>query len=300
MSALPALAAPRRLALILSAAALALGIWFVISALAEPYDWTRVGMGHDARPYWTADSAAPYLTSRVGDQDAYLYSPAFLQVIEPLRSLPWQAFLAGWTAILLLATVALVGPVLAAPVLLLVIPELIGGNISLLLALAIVAGTRWPAAWAFVLLTKVTPGIGLLWFAVRREWRSLGIALGATAAIAAVSALVAPEAWAAWLGVLAGNAGSPIGSGSFLVPPLLVRLPIAALVVVWGARTNRPWVLPIAALVALPVIWYGSLAILVGVIPLLGDRLRGWDWPAAAEAVRWRVGRGEEREAQGA
>ena len=51
--------------------------------------------------------------------------------------------------------------------------EVAGGNVSLLLAVAIVVGFRWPAAWALVLLTKITPGIGLLWFAVRREWRSL-------------------------------------------------------------------------------------------------------------------------------
>ena len=60
--------------------------------------------------------------------------------------------------------------------------EIAGGNISLLLALAIVAGFSRPWTWAFVILTKITPGIGLLWFALRREWRSLAIALGATAA----------------------------------------------------------------------------------------------------------------------
>jgi len=39
-----------------------------------------------------------------------------------------------------------------------------------LLAVAIAVGFRYPAAWALVLITKVTPGIGLVWFAVRREW----------------------------------------------------------------------------------------------------------------------------------
>ena len=69
------------------------------------------------------------------------------------------------------------------------------GNVHLLLALAIVLGFRWPAAWAFVLLTKITPGIGLLWFAVRREWRSLAIALGATAGRSSLAGLlVAPQA----------------------------------------------------------------------------------------------------------
>ncbi len=62
------------------------------------------------------------------------------------------------------------------------------GNVHMLLALAIVLGFRWPATWSFVLLTKVTPGIGLLWFAVRREWRSLAIALGATAVLVTLSA----------------------------------------------------------------------------------------------------------------
>ena len=70
--------------------------------------------------------------------------------------------------------------------------DLYHGNIHLLLAVAIVLGFRYPAAWAFVLLTKVTPGIGLLWFAARGEWRKLGIALGFTAAIVAVTFVFMP------------------------------------------------------------------------------------------------------------
>ena len=62
--------------------------------------------------------------------------------------------------------------------------EINAGNIQLMLALAIVLGFRWPATWAFVVLTKLTPGIGALWFALRRQWRSFGIAVGATLAIA--------------------------------------------------------------------------------------------------------------------
>ncbi len=257
--------------LVVAGALVAITIWVVLTALAEPYDWSVVGAGHDARPYWTASSEDPYRTSRVGDHDAYLYSPAFLQLIEPLRALPWQGFFSIWTLVLLGATLGVVGPLLLAPALLLVLPELVGGNVSLLIALAIVAGFRWPAAWSFVLLTKVTPGIGLLWFAVRREWRSLAIALGATAAVVAVSSLMAPGAWRDWITVLTGNVGSPVTSGSFPIP-LLVRLPIAVALIVWGARTDRRWVLPIGALLALPVIWYGSLSLLIGIGPLLRGR----------------------------
>jgi hypothetical protein len=64
--------------------------------------------------------------------------------------------------------------------------EIWGGNIEVLVALAVVLGFRWPAAWSFILLTKITPGVGLLWFAVRREWRSLAIVAVATGGIAAV------------------------------------------------------------------------------------------------------------------
>jgi hypothetical protein len=130
----------------------------------------------------------------------------------------------------------------------------------------------------------VTPGIGLLWFAVRREWGSLWIALAATATVVLVSTLVAPAAWREWFAVLVQNAGSPVTSGSLPVPPL-VRFPIALALIVWGARTDRRWVLPIAALLSLPVIWYGSLSLLVATIPLSG-RLRGWSWAAALELLR--------------
>ena len=80
--------------------------------------------------------------------------------------LPWPVFVGCWIAFLALVYVWLVGPwwlpLLAfAPFLI----ELRMANVHLLLAAAIVLGFRWPATWAFVLLTKVTPGIGLLWFA---------------------------------------------------------------------------------------------------------------------------------------
>jgi hypothetical protein len=145
--------------------------------------------------------------------------------------------------------------------------ELIGGNISLLLAVAMVIGFRWPAAWAFVLLTKVTPGIGLLWFVVRREWRQLGIALGATALVVLISALIMPGAWIDWLTLLVSLAGRD-GTSAAVPIPFLIRLPIAVSVVVWGARTNRRWAVPVAGMLALPALWYGGLTMLLAVIAL--------------------------------
>jgi len=251
--------------------AVAAAAWILIVVFSEP--WGRAwGTGQDARCYWQATLADPYVHSDWNDPIAYVYSPAFLQLVSPLTALPWQAFMAAWTAILLLVVRFLTGPRLLAAGL--VFPfaamEVAGGNVSLLLAAAIVVGFRWPAAWSLVLLTKITPGIGLLWFAVRREWRSLAIALGATAAIALVSFVVLPDQWRAWIDVVIRNAlAGKTGTWASVPIPIWVRLPISIALVVWGARTDRRWTVPVAAMLALPALWYGGLSMLLAVIPLL-------------------------------
>jgi glycosyl transferase family 87 len=267
-----ALAIPRLSPIVVGGLAMAGLAWLLVVLLAEPYGraW---GTGQDARCYWLPSLAAPYLHANWTDPIAYVYSPAFLQLISPLTSLPWQVFVAVWTAILIGAIGWLTGPRLLVWGLLVASLELVGGNISLLLAVAIVLGFRWPATWAFVLLTKVTPGIGLLWFAVRGEWRSLGIALGATLAVIAVSAFFMPAAWAEWFEVLMSAAGRD-GTWAAVPIPFLVRLPVAIAIVVWGARTNRRWVVPVASMIALPALWYGGLSMLLGVLPLLESRRR--------------------------
>jgi len=251
----------RTLGLIVAAAA-----WLLIVVFSEPFGrpW---GTGQDARCYWVPGLADPYAQSEWTNPIAYVYSPAFLQVLAPLTALPWQAFVAVWTAVLLASVRFLTGPRLLAFGVLFAAMELAGGNISLLLTVAIVVGFRWPAAWAFVLLTKVTPGVGLLWFAFRREWRSLAIALGATAAIVAVSAVVTPSAWLEWAGVLTRIAGRD-GTWAAVPIPFWVRLPIAVALVAWGARTDRRWTVAVAAMVSLPALWYGGLSMLLGVLPL--------------------------------
>ena len=257
--------------------AVAIGGWALIVIFSDP--WGRLwGTGQDARCYWQATLANPYLHSDWNDPIAYVYSPAFLQLVSPLTALPWQAFVAVWTAILLAAVRFLTGPRLLAAGLLFPFTamEVAGGNVSLLLAAAIVLGFRWPAAWSLVLLTKITPGIGLLWFAVRREWRSLAIALGATAAIAAISFVVLPDQWRSWVDVVIRNvAAGKSGTWASLPVPLWIRLPVAAALVVWGARTDRRWAVPVASMVALPALWYGGLSMLLAVIPLLPGGRRG-------------------------
>ncbi|HEX5239893.1 MAG TPA: glycosyltransferase 87 family protein, partial [Candidatus Limnocylindrales bacterium] len=144
-------------------------------------------VGFDAFAYWHVDLANPYALP-AGAFAAFAYSPVIARVFAPAALLPWPAFWWLWTAALV-ATLVWLGwrqtlLVLAFPPVAL---ELYHGNVHLLIAAAIALGFRYPAAWALPLLTKVTPGIGLLWFVVRREWRNLAIALGVTGAIVLVS-----------------------------------------------------------------------------------------------------------------
>ena len=246
--------------------------WVAIVYFAEPWGASALPYGMDARCYWLPTLSDPYLHSNWLDQIAYPYSPAFLQLLEPLRLLPWQAFMGVWAAILMAAMWYLTGPrLILLGLVFFGLMEIWGGNIELLVAVAIVLGFRWPATWSFVLLTKISPGVGLLWFAVRREWRSLAIAAGATAAVIAVSYVLMPDAWRTWPQVLADNVGKN-GTWAAVPIPFAIRLPAAVVLVIWGARTNRRWTVPVSAMLALPALWYGGLSIMLATLPLLGAR----------------------------
>jgi hypothetical protein len=254
---------------------------FVVLRLLAVEPWVQ---SVDAYAYWATRGGDLYASAEAGRIGAYVYSPAFAQLLRPLVAVPWPVFCAAWTALLCVVYWRLVGR-LALPLLLFIpIPfEIVSGNVHLLIALAIVLGFRYPAAWALPLLTKVTPGIGLLWFAVRREWRSLGLALGATAVVSAVSLVVAADAWREWIALLVRDAGAPLDTPGWYAPiPLLVRLPVAAVIVVWGALTDRRWTVPVAVTLSLPILWLNSLAILAA-LPALGMPQRR---PAPAVAPR--------------
>ena len=246
---------------------IALVLVLLMGLTAEPFEPDGYGPGQDARAYWAVPMDAPYIPGSVGHESAYLYSPAFLQAMTPLRVLPWTAFVVVWTLVLLAVLFWLSGPLLFGPLIVLCFPELWGGNITILLAAAVVAGFRFAGTWALPLLTKVTPGLGLLWFLARREWRSLVVAGATTAAIVAVSAALAPGLWRDWIDLLRSSTGSSTVPGSVPIP-LLWRLPFAAGFIAWAAWRDRRWLLPAGVLLAMPVIWWGSFALLAGCVAL--------------------------------
>jgi hypothetical protein len=235
------------------------------------FDTGSMGAGQDAHAYWRAVRVPPYAKD-AGDFGAYLYSPAFLQVLDPILGLRWDQFLTLWAGLAMATLLVLTGPVLFVFALPLAFFEMWGGNIHLLLALAIVAGFRWPGTWSFVLLTKVTPGVGLLWFAARREWRMLAIALGTTAAIVAASVVIDPALWRSWFELLIREAGGTASDGHIPIP-LIVRLPFAAALAIYAGRSNRKWLLPVVAFLAMPVLWWGSLSVLIGCVALERERV---------------------------
>jgi len=209
-------------------------------------------------------------------------------IFGPLGALQWWLFLLLWEA-LMVGLIFWLGGRWA--LLLLALPpvalELYHGNVHLLIAAAIVLSFRYPWTWSFVLLTKVTPGVGLLWFAVRREWRPLAVALGATLAISAAAAVVAPNYWREWIDSLFSNLNEP--QYFSVPPPAPIRLPLAALLVIWGARTGRPWTVALAATLGLPIIWPHGLTVALAAIPFLrrGDRAAlQSDWRAVIQPQR--------------
>jgi hypothetical protein len=225
-------------------------------------------VGQDAHAYWATRDGGLY-DSGPQREDAYLYSPAFALAIWPLVQLPWWLFLGTWVALQAAALSWLLQPLptrWAVPAGLFALTELVLGNVFLLLAAMVALGLRQPAAWSFGVLTKITPGVGLLWFAGRSEWRSFRTGVAVLALVALVSRAVTPAWWSEWARFLLGYAGESD-------PTFLPRCLLAALVVLYAARTGRAWLLAPAVLVACPLLTsFSALTVLLAIPQLLRSR----------------------------
>jgi hypothetical protein len=214
-----------------------------------------------------------------GHVDAFLYSPIFWDVTRPLGVLPWPMFWLFWAAMEGAALAWLLKPLpvrWSVPLWLLCAPELMNGNIYIFLAVAVAIGMRHPAGWAFPVLTKVISGVGLLWFVARGEWRRLALAVGVVLAIVGTSYAFQPGEWTAWVEFLmqSRNAANDGQSG------LLLRCVLAAAVVVFAARASKPWLVPVAIVVANPIMVLTMLTVLAAI-----PRLQGMAEPPGG---RWR------------
>jgi hypothetical protein len=223
------------------------------------------GPGFDFYAYWAVDPADPYTV--IEGYGAFHYTPPLVWFAAPFRLVSWP--LAYWIyfAILMLVLVWLARDwALAWLALPPVASELYHGNIHLLIAAGLVLSLRYPVAYWFLALSKVSPGITAIWYLARREWRSFAIAVGGAAIIAAIAFALAPDLWFAWLRHLSNYSTQ---AQNLIAIPLAVRLPIAALLVLVAARTDRPWLLAPAVVLSLPLLWVHGLAVFVAITPLV-------------------------------
>lgn len=136
--------------------------WFATAAGVAILCWYRTLSFEppvlDAHAYWVTSPFMPYKVSEMGAADAYHYSPAFLWAIELVKVLPWPVFRAIWEAGIITALAWLVGWRLLPVALLssLFLADYAWGNIMILTAASLAVAFRYPAAYAFPILTKVS------------------------------------------------------------------------------------------------------------------------------------------------
>jgi hypothetical protein len=234
--------------------------------------------------------------------NAYVYAPIFRQVLVPLIHIRWNLFYEIWNAIQLCLLVWMVGPALAVVALYFPWPandagsavyaSIHSGNPELLTAAVIViALTRFPVAWTLVLLSKTTAGVGILYYALKRQWRTLALVVGVTAGISAISFVLKPAWTFDWIGLLLDAAqrtttSTALGREVYLPVPMPVRSLVGVGVVVLAARTNRLWLVPLGCFLALPDIHLGGFAVLAAVPAVwLRTRHRGGEATEAQPAI---------------
>ena len=263
---------------------LVLAVYLTIHAVAMCAEY---GIGWDAHAYYVAWSGGLY-EALPGSIDAYNYSPLFAQVIWPLTLLPWAAFCAVLVGAAGAGVAWLLRPlplVLAVGGWLACLPEILSGNIFWLLAVMAVVGFSHASAWCVAAFTKVLPCMGPVWFLARGEWRRLATFVVTALALLTVSVLISPQAWLDWLDFLRTSAGDSSGLiylSPFAIPiPLVLRFPLALVVVVVAARTDRPWLVPVSMVLASPVVGWGTFAMLAAI-----PRLRGLGGSSATTGSR--------------
>ena len=241
----------------------------------------------DAWGYWTADLSHLY-PDRWGPDGTYIYPPVLAQLMALLHPIGWAVFIVVWTTLLwaclaymlgrwtwLFVYLGLAATVLgsAAPFEMSnVLGQALNGNVQLFIAAGIVMALRGrPAGWLPAVLTKVVAGIGLGWYVLRREWKPLFAALLIGGAVAAVSFVFSPSAWFEWVAWILKH--SSIDSPVLLEPiPFVVRLPACLVLLVWGARTDRAWVVPIVVGFSTPALYMGTYpSMWIAAIPLYLD-----------------------------
>lgn len=235
-------------------------VWLVAAAFAS-FFWFGVNggvHGIDSGAYWSAAQRSDLYIAPPGAVNAYLYPPPFATMIWPLAQLPRNLFISLWMLLEAGAFIWLLKPLgtrCGVPAFLMCVSEIAVGNIYSFVAVAVVLGTRRAAPWALPALTKMTPAVGVLWFAGRREWSACVRAVATAAAIAAVVFVVKPGQWEEWWRFVIRHRGT----GSFFLP---LRVLVAGAIAYYAGRSGRRWLLATAVLLATPMFEWMALTVL--------------------------------------
>jgi hypothetical protein len=85
--------------------------------------------------------------------------------------------------------------------------------------------------------------------------------------------VIAPQLWSEFRDAMTVQAGAALDVPPLAIQvPLPIRLAVAVLVVWFAARSDRAWLVAVAATIAAPAIWGNVLVILVAAIPLAEGR----------------------------
>jgi hypothetical protein len=245
------------------------GLAIVIRAIAEwPLGDLKIYLGAAQR---IRDGQALYAVD-VPSYEAFWYAPWFALVFVPASFLPYQVVAIVWSAILVVASIATVVPLLrmrtragvalASLVLSLLIGVSAGGNVQPLLVLALSRTRHRPSGPVWIALAaslKLTPALLILAYAAERTWRRALVAALLT------SALLAPGLV---LGQFREVSGGIDALALFGISPIAYGLSVAAacLAVFIVRRRYATLVASIAGVLALPRLFaYDITLVMVGV-----------------------------------
>jgi hypothetical protein len=228
----------------------------------------------DAHAYWSAWHAGLLYPEGASLLRAgYVYPPPLAQVLWLPSHLPWNAFAMCWSVAAAATYLWLLRPI-ALPLrvpLVVALAAWASDNLYWMMTATAVLGLRFPLLWTVPSLTKITSGVGVVWFAVRRQWREFLTAIIAIGSVASISIAMDPAAWLRWVDIFVATATWTGQLGTAIRLPVAPRLLASLILLAWGARQGRRWVVPIAMMVSLPDYWISSLGLLAAVPRLLSD-----------------------------
>ena len=281
-----------RAARLVALGAAVLGVLLLIGAAFS------VHVHPDAEAYWLAagrlrDGMALYGGPRGDETEIYRYAPWFAFAWLPLTYLGHDAAFAAWRAILVIATLGAIWPLIRKPSpASMILALLMGGlfvsnlpaaNVTPLIVGMLVVGIRsrvGPILLGLAGSLKVFPLVLTAGYVAERRWLHAAVALGVAAML--------------WLNILAfdvlvyaqiGGARFYVGGLSlFSVSPvlwLLVAVPCAVAVLILAIRRSRwTWLAAGAAIpLAIPRVWLPEAAyVLLGLV-ILPAVVNRWPMP---------------------